>query len=166
MTVTVETYLETVIDERIVPMLKEVSAALTPAVKQVSRFANPKLDPPFWWVYPGGLALTSVTHGRYTEIASINLRLVLGYAQQTGYNGQYEGYLWQWLPTVSHYLLERRGLVFQAGQSAPDHLEPKDVLVGDFTPFGVFEDSTLHLGTETALTLPFSFYVSPYPGNP
>ena len=165
MTVTIATYLEDVIDERIVPMLKEVSAAFTLPVEQVTRTVNANDTPPFWWVYTGGLSPSLVAAARYTELVTVNLRLVLAHAKQTGYEGQYEGYLWTWLPTVSRYFQERRALVYQAGQSVPDYLEPKDVAIGDFTPFGVFDDFG-HIGVETVLTLPFSFYITSYPGNP
>lgn len=165
MTVQIATYLETTIDERIIPMLKEVSGVFTPRVQQVYRYVQMEAKPPFWWVWPGGLDTTLLASNRYAEIATVTLRLVLGYAGQTGYNGQYEGALWQWLPTVNRYFQERRALVYQTGQAVPDHLEPKGVVVGNFTPLGVFEDFG-HIGTETAITLPFSFYITPYPGNP
>ena len=158
MTITVETYLETVIDERIVPMLKEVSAALIPAVKQVSRFANPKLDPPYWWVYPGGVSRAKPSAQTRTYTYTVNLRLVLGYAQQTGYNGQYEGYLWTWLPTIMTYFDARRSLVYLPGQEPPGAsgwlLDTDNVELLDIAPFGVFEDF-LHIGIELPILLPF-----------
>lgn len=165
MTVTIETYLEDVIDDRLIPMLTEVSAVFTPAVQQVERYVKMTSKPPVWWLYPGGIQTVQLASNRYAELATVNMRLILGHAGQTGYNGQLEGELWTWLPTVNRYFQARRALIYQAGQSAPDHLEPKGVVIGDFTAFGVFEDFG-HIGTETALTLPFSFYITPYPGNP
>lgn len=166
MSVTIETYLETVIDERIVPMLKEVSASFSRPVEQVERYVKMSSKPPFWWIYPGGIQTVQISAGLYAEITTVTMRLILGNAGQSGYNGQLEGDLWKWLPTVNRYFQERRGLVFQPGQSLPDHLEPKGVVVGDFTPLGLFEDGTGQIGTETTLTMPFSFYITPYPGNP
>lgn len=168
MTVTIATYLEDVIDERIVPMLKEVSAAFTLPVEQVTRTVNTNDTPPFWWVYTGGVSRTKPAAKTRIYTYTVNMRLVLAYDTQ-GYAGQYEGYLWSWMPTLMEYFDARRDLVYQTAQQPPGSggwlLDVENVELLDITPFGVFQDFP-HIGVEFPILLPFrniSFAV--YGGN-
>lgn len=170
MTVTIETYLEDVIDDRLIPMLKEVSAVFTPAVKQVERYVKKTANPPFWWIYPGGVARSKLAPRTRVLTYTVNMRLVLGYVEQTGYNGQLEGSLWTWLPTLITYFEARRSLVYQAGQEPPQStsgwlLDTENVELLDMTPFGIFEDF-MHVGVELPIVLPFKNIRFPlYGGN-
>lgn len=169
MTVTVQTYLETTIDGRIIPMLKEVSAVFTPPVQRVERYVKTNAVPPFWWVWPGGVSRRKDAAQTRVFTHTVNMRLVLGYAGQTGYNGQYEGALWEWMPTVMAYFEARRSLVYLPGQQPPKAdgwlLDTENVDVLDMTPLGVFEDFA-HIGVELPLVLPFrNIRFAVYGGN-
>lgn len=169
MTVTVQTYLEDTIDGRIIPMLKEVSAVFTPRVQRVERYVQAEATPPFWWVYPGGVSRRKDAAQTRVFTYTVNMRLVLGYAQQTGYKGQYEGALWSWMPTVMDYFEARRSLVYLPEQQPPKAdgwlLDTENVEVLDMTPLGVFEDFG-HIGIELPLVLPFrNIRFAVYGGN-
>lgn len=169
MTVQIATYLETTIDERIIPMLKEVSGVFTPRVQQVYRYVQMEAKPPFWWVWPGGVSRRKDAAQTRVFTYTVNMRLVLGYAQQTGYKGQYEGALWSWMPTVMDYFEARRSLVYLPEQQPPKAdgwlLDTENVEVLDMTPLGVFEDFG-HIGIELPLVLPFrNIRFAVYGGN-
>lgn len=169
MTVTVQTYLEDTIDERIIPMLKEVSAVFTPRIQQVYRVVDTNAKPPFWWVWPGGVSRRPDAARTRVFTHTVNMRLALGYAGQTGYNGQYEGMLWTVMPTVMDYFEARRSLVYLPEQQPPKAdgwlLDTENVEVLDMTPLGVFEDFG-HIGIELPLVLPFrNIRFAVYGGN-
>lgn len=169
MTVTVQTYLEDTIDGRIIPMLKEVSAVFTPRVQQVYRVVDTNAKPPFWWAWPGSVSRREDAAQTRVFTHTVNLRLVLGYAGQTGYNGQYEGMLWTVMPTVMNYFEARRSLVYLPEQQPPKAdgwlLDTENVEVLDMTPLGVFEDFG-HIGIELPLVLPFrNIRFAVYGGN-
>jgi len=166
MTMEIQGYLDSVIDERIIPMLKEVSSVF--GVKQVTRFVNPKDTPPFFWVYLGGVSRTKPSAKTRVYTYTVNMRLVVGYST-SGYAGQHEGKLWFWLPTLMQYFDERRSLVFQAGQTPPKAdgwlLDAENVELSDISPFGVFEDHP-HVGIEFSISLPFrNINFAVYGGN-
>lgn|GEM_PF-3331568 len=164
----IQGYLDSVIDERIIPMLKEVSSVFTPQVKQARRYVEPKDNPPFWWVYPGGVTRTKPSAKTRLYTYTVNMRLVVAKAG-SGYNGQHESALWLWNPTLMQYFDERRSLVFQAGQTPPKAdgwlLDTENVELSDISPFGVFEDHP-HVGIEFSISLPFrNINFAVYGGN-
>lgn len=145
-------YLDEVVKERITGMIQEVATALDVPLRGVYTYWTEKPIFPFCWLYPGESVeertSTTTTIERYTIYA----RFVLGH-QRDRIDGKWADALWTFLPTLRRYFRERRNLVYRDGQDIPANLKSADL--GAFSPFGVFDDGTEHVGFETPIILTF-----------
>lgn len=164
MSVTTYTYLEDVIQDRLVPMLKEVGAVFTPPILQVTDYAELRLSPPYWWVYvpPQVIAPEKFGASQWRVDYQVITRGVVALTT-AGFDGQYSRMLYRLLPTVLHYFHERNRLVYAGGQSVLDYLQ--HAAVTTLTGFGIFNDGSNHIGLELQHTLTFTLSLTPAPGN-
>lgn len=157
------TYVDVAID-RVIGMLKDVSLTFTPPVLRAEKYVALKPPIPIWWVYPGAPIMRealAVQLNRQVYVA--NMRLILGVVGSK-YDGAMEKELWKIIPTVLNYFGQRRGLIYQAGQTIPKYLDVDGVAIEQTSPYGVFDNNT-HIGIEFALTLPFTVSFRPVLGN-
>lgn len=149
-------YLDVAVD-RIAALLRTLGATLTPPVKRVVQTADEKITPPFWWIYPGVPDEATASSDYRRQTYAVNVRLVVG-SVTTGYDRVLAERLWVILPTVITYLIQRRHLVAEAGQTPPRGLDSENVRVEQVTPFGAF-NGTHDIGIELQITLPFTVTV-------
>lgn len=147
-------FLDTVIKERIVPMLKEVSTiAQVPLHGDgVYSFFTDKPRAPFVWLYPGSVGVIKQSSDLGIMSVTCYARYVLGY-RKDGYIGSLQDYMWTLIPTIHQYFLENNGLCYLPNQVKPAHL--RNVQLGEFSPFGVFDDGSDHVGMEMPINLSF-----------
>lgn len=150
MAITKVLYLDTAIKQGVVPLLKEASTAFDIPFpgEQVHTLMTGKPPRPFWWVYPGASSSIRRAGDQGTETYIVYARLVLGLLTER-YEGKWAEQLWMFLPTFRHFFEEHRDL-----RIAPNQTKlVKDAALGEFSPFGVFEDGTEHVGLEAPITL-------------
>lgn len=162
MTITTVTYLDEAVSGRLVPMIAEVATALDVPMRGVLTYWTDKPALPFCWLYPGESAEERRAVSEVTETYLVYARFVFGYRGDR-IDGKWAKALWTFLPSFRRYFREKRDLIYQAGQTKPANL--RGVEVGIFSPFGVFDDGTDHIGFEAPITLTFLAGVSPSLGN-
>lgn len=165
-----ETFLLDAVQDRIAPMLREVSAQFPNRVTQVIPYWTDKAEPPAWLVYnaPQSRQSYSSAASASVTIQTYTLALRLNYAPaSSGFDGvkeQFVGY--QLIPTVMNYFTARRGLCYTAAQVVADGLEPSKTAIALASPFGLFPDTPNVVGVEFNLILGFRQSVSSIYNNP
>lgn len=150
-------YLDDAVD-RIVTLLKQVGATYSVPVTRVVKAVDPQMPMPYWWVYPGNPDEATLSSDYRTQTYAVLCRLVLGTAT-SGYDRALAEALWVILPQTINYLVQRRHLIAESGQTTPRGLMTETVSIQQVTPFGVFTNST-DVGIELQITLPFNVTVS------
>jgi len=166
----VETFLNDTIEQRIVPMLREVGAMFPRAVGRVIPYWTDKTPTPAWMIYP--IPPMRQTYASRGETAHVHQTYTLGmrlyYAPaEAGYVGVKEEFVgWQLIPTVLEYFTARRGLCYQAAQTVPAWLEPNQTTITTASPFGMFPDAASVVGCEFVLSLTFQRVIQSVHNNP
>lgn len=161
MPVTPQTALDSVINERFVPMIRALAITFTPPLSRVEAYADPTFEPPFGWVFPTGEVRIVQRRGpKGVKLAfGVGLRIAIGVG---GYDGKLLQSLWLWLPTIYLYVEERRNLVYADGQNMPRYFdELQFVNAVPTSPSNPQE----HVGVDLLYDFVFSFPISPVPGN-
>lgn len=152
------TYLKDAVKDRIVPMLKEVSAEFDHQITRVVPYFTRKQPTPSWMVYMPASRRTDVSKGSQ-HIAHQNYTLMLRLAlapAESGYTASNDEFLnWMVAPTVYDYFDARRGLCYLDGQTVPSGLIDHMTAITQGVIFGMFPEDGDVYGIEFQLTLVF-----------
>lgn len=153
MAFTPDTYLDTAV-ERLVAMYQEVLSDLTPPIRQVIKYLDTGLTPPFVWLYPGVATGSEMSLNSETQLYIVMARVVIGYGTE-GFDGRLASALWVYLPTLRNYFMSRKNLVYAEDVVEVPYLRDDETAFRQVTPLGQFAGHN-HYGLELAHVLAFS----------
>lgn len=164
MTIQTFDFLDRAVNERLLPMAREVGNALNPPLRQIDTYVEDKWTPPYGWIFSSG----DVTSEPYGDIERQTYGVIFRIVEKksrTGIPGKLEKKHWIWLPTITNYFIGRRRLIYRRDDppmpEIPGFHELRFIAGNEIDPL----DPTGQFGLDFRFDLVFNVSPRFFPGN-